>query len=137
MDVSLGFLAWGVNIITLYYIPIVVRHGSHSCCTTVVEPFTTFLTEDDFRVVSGENPAAMQHGHGRSLNMLSCPSIWILIPSLVMFVNFNTNWEHSVVGVRLVSARETENATIILIIPNTDYTNEKKNEPCKYVFDYG
>uniref|UniRef100_A0A2S2QVG0 Ig-like domain-containing protein n=1 Tax=Sipha flava TaxID=143950 RepID=A0A2S2QVG0_9HEMI len=60
--------------------------GNYTCAPSNAFPANTVI-----HILNGENPAAMQHGHGRSLNMLSCPSIWILIPSLVMFINFNTN----------------------------------------------
>lgn len=60
--------------------------GNYTCAPSNAFPANTVI-----HILNGENPAAMQHGHGRSLNMLSCPSIWILIPSLVMFLNFNTN----------------------------------------------
>ncbi|XP_026822639.1 hemicentin-2-like [Rhopalosiphum maidis] len=60
--------------------------GNYTCAPSNAFPANTVI-----HILNGENPAAMQHGHGRSLNMLSCPSIWILIPSLVMFINLNTN----------------------------------------------
>ncbi|XP_050427132.1 lachesin-like isoform X2 [Adelges cooleyi] len=61
--------------------------GNYTCAPSNAFPANTVI-----HILNGENPAAMQHGHGRSLNMLSCPSIWILIPSLVAFVNSNYSY---------------------------------------------